>query len=415
MRFLLGKLSIIIPVYNEAKTIDEVLKRVSAVVLPPGIEREIIVVDDGSTDGTREVLKNYQDRFRIIFRAKNNGKGAALKEGFKVATGDYVLIQDADLEYDPNDYPALIKPVLTGKADIVFGSRVLQKNNVPFSRFYFYGGLVITKIFNFFFGARLTDVATCYKLFPSRLIPTARRLPSNDFVYDVIELSHLFVKTGAVLEVPITYAARSNQQGKKLNWRHGVRCLLAMLRLQWNIDTLIRRLRYKRVVNLVKENAVILDIGCGPQLAFLETVRDKIRFGFGVDKKIQEWKSQNLSALTLNLDENPTLPFTNEFIDQAFLLAVLEHFTDPQAVLREILRVIKKDGEIILTTPTPAAKPVLEFIAFRLGIIDGAEIQDHKRYFSRQDLVSLLSAVGFRDTRHRHFELGFNQLAIAKK
>lgn len=412
---MIQKLSIVIPAYNEVKTVGEVIQRVVTVVLPAGIEKEIIVVDDGSTDGTGGILKNYQDGFRIIFRAKNGGKGAALKEGFRAATGDYILIQDADLEYDPNDYLALIKPVLEGRADVVFGSRVLQKNNVPFSRFYFYGGLTITKVFNLLFSSSLTDVATCYKLFPTHLVPLTLRLPSDDFVFDVVELTHFLASRSKIVEVPILYRSRPRGEGKKLNWRHGVRCFFAMLRLWWNIDAPIRRFRYKKVVNLVKKDAVILDIGCGPHPAFLETVRDRITAGFGVDKKVQERRSGNLSVSALNLGEKPILPFADESIDQVFLLAVLEHLTDPQAVLKETLRVIKKDGEIILTTPTPAAKPVLEFLAFRLGIIDADEILDHKHYFNHGELIQLLSSTGFEDIKHCYFELGFNQLVVAKK
>lgn len=229
----LKKLSVIIPVYNEKNTIKEIINRVKSVNLPAGLQKEIIVVDDGSKDGTREILKTIPG-IVYIFHQKNLGKGGALKTGFKAATGDYLLIQDADLEYDPEDYITLLKPVLNGQAETVFGSRTLRLNNVPVGQVYFYGGLLLTKFFNLLFGSRLTDLATCYKLFPSDLVAKAESLLANDFVFDVVELSHLIVYRSKLVEVPIFYHARSLGQGKKLNWYHGWRCFWAIIRLRFS-------------------------------------------------------------------------------------------------------------------------------------------------------------------------------------
>lgn len=228
------KLSIVIPVYNEAKTIGAVLKAVAQAPLLSSWEKEIIVVDDGSTDGTRDILKNYEREMRVIFKEKNEGKGSALKAGFKAASGDFILIQDADMEYSPADYPALLSPVENGQAEIVFGSRVLSReNNVSYSQFYFYGALLLTKIFNWFFGTKLTDFATCYKLFPARLVPSLVAWPGRDFVFDVVELTYELSQAGKIAEVPVRYRARSIFAGKKLNWRHGVKCMAAMLRIKF--------------------------------------------------------------------------------------------------------------------------------------------------------------------------------------
>jgi glycosyltransferase involved in cell wall biosynthesis len=225
------RLSIVIPVYNEAGTIAKVIARVRAVSLPTSWDREVVVVDDGSRDGTGEVLKNLSGIDSLILRKENGGKGAALKDGFRAATGDYVLIQDADLEYDPVDYSRLLEPINTGRAKIVFGSRVLGKNVVPFSRFYFYGGLLVTKLFNWCFKTRLTDLATCYKIFPRSLAVEAATLSANDFVFDVVQLSRDLVKNEKIVEIPITYTPRSVVEGKKINWKHGVRCLLEIIHL----------------------------------------------------------------------------------------------------------------------------------------------------------------------------------------
>lgn len=228
-------LSIVIPVYNERATIRRVLEAVRASDIP-GMAKEIIIVDDGSTDGTRDALRSLppDPSLKVIFQERNTGKGGALKRGFAEIAGDYLLIQDADLEYDPADYPALIEPVRSGRADVVFGSRNLRPNNVPFSAVYFYGGRLTTRLFNMLFGTSFTDIHTCYKLFPARFVPPLLRLPSDDFVFDAVELTLALARRGRVMEVPIRYRARRRAEGKKLNWRQGARCVLAMLCIRFS-------------------------------------------------------------------------------------------------------------------------------------------------------------------------------------
>lgn len=231
------KLSIIIPAYNEKGTLQAVIRRIRQSDIG-SIKKEIILIDDCSTDGTRDIIFALPDTdqegntYKKIFHDANKGKGAALRSGFLHATGEYVIIQDADMEYDPGDYALLLGPIIQKEAEVVFGSRTLQKNNIPFNAVYFYGGLLVSKIFNFFFTSSLSDIATCYKVFPRRFIPALIRSERNDFVFDVIEMTHIFVRAGIVQEVPIHYAARSRNAGKKLNWRHGVYCVMAILRLK---------------------------------------------------------------------------------------------------------------------------------------------------------------------------------------
>jgi len=165
------KLSIIIPVYNEKKTILEILKRVENVNLEDlGFEKEIIIVDDGSTDGTREILKKLRNKYKIIFHPKNKGKGSAIKSGLKKVTGDYVIIQDADLEYDPKDYRVLLKCAVKNQARVVYGSRTLNPKNRYSHFIYYLGGKFLSFLTSFLYGAKITDEATGYKLFKTELL-----------------------------------------------------------------------------------------------------------------------------------------------------------------------------------------------------------------------------------------------------
>lgn len=226
------KLSIIIPVYNEERTILRILKKVENARLPKGWDREIIVVDDGSTDHTRKLLKHAAHTaragVRILLKELNEGKGAALKSGFALAKGDYILIQDADFEYDPREYSLLLAPIIRKETEIVFGSRNMGKKNIPFSTLYFYGGIAVTKIFNVAFGTDLSDIATCYKIFPRPLIPRLIVFPGSDFSFDVIDMTHALAKSGKIVEVPISYTARTRREGKKLCFSHGLKCLRAI-------------------------------------------------------------------------------------------------------------------------------------------------------------------------------------------
>ncbi len=230
------KLSIVIPVFNEERTILEVLDTVRRVHLPDGWEKEIIVVDDGSTDRTRHLLQQadfaQSTDVTILLREKNEGKGAALKLGFSLCTGDYIIIQDADLEYDPKEYSGLIAPITRKEIDIVFGSRNMKRGNTSFNAVYFYGGAALTKVFNLFFGTRLSDITTCYKVFPRSFVPRLAAFPGRGFSFDAIELTYALAKGRSIIEVPITYATRTRKEGKKLKVRHGIKCILSILEIK---------------------------------------------------------------------------------------------------------------------------------------------------------------------------------------
>ncbi len=220
------KLSVIIPCFNEEATIEEVVRRTENAPLPEGWSREIILVDDGSTDSTRSTLNILSKNHQIFLRESNGGKGAAIKSGLRLASGDYIIIQDADLEYNPNDFTTLIHAL--AQAPIVFGSRVIAANE-RYSFVYFYGSRALTLLFNFLFHTNLTDITTCYKVFPSSIVPKLLTVAQDDFVFDAVYLTHTLCKSGTVIEVPITYTPRSREEGKKIRMRHGIICILAML------------------------------------------------------------------------------------------------------------------------------------------------------------------------------------------
>jgi len=221
------KLSIIIPVYNEEKTILEILKRVESVKLT-NFEKEIIVVDDGSTDGTKKILKTSEQRYQILEHSHNQGKGAALRAGFKQATGDFLIIQDADLEYNPQEYFQLLEPLIKNKADIVYGSRNL-KNNPRFKKSYYWGVRLISWLTNILYGSNLTDVYTCYKVFKTPILKNLD-LESNGFEFEEEVTIKALKKKFRILEIPINYFPRSFKEGKKISWLDGVKAILTMIK-----------------------------------------------------------------------------------------------------------------------------------------------------------------------------------------
>ncbi len=229
-------LSIIIPCWNESATIEQTVERIARAPLPAEWRKEIIIVDDGSDAATKDALRRIEVRPSndavVLYREKNGGKGAAVKTGLARATGDFLIIQDADSEYDPNEYASLLAPIIAGSANAVFGSRVLKNNNVPYNTFYFYGGLLVTKIFNLAFGTHFTDTATCYKVFSRSHIPALLESPHDDFVFDNVDLTRILARK-RVVEVPISYTARTKKGGKKLSWKHGIRIVFAILRARF--------------------------------------------------------------------------------------------------------------------------------------------------------------------------------------
>lgn len=229
------KLSVVIPVYNEVRTIEQVIARVRAAEVPC----EIIIVDDGSRDGSRDLLARLRDGadpinadLRIVLHEQNQGKGAALKTGFEHCTGDVVIVQDADMEYDPRDYRQLLQPIVEGEADVVYGSRFSHIEGPVRSYWHEFANHVITRLSNWKSGKNLTDVETCYKMFRRELIQkVAPTLREQRFGIE-IELTFKLARLPGVrfYERPISYAGRSYAEGKKIGLRDGLRALWCILR-----------------------------------------------------------------------------------------------------------------------------------------------------------------------------------------
>jgi glycosyltransferase involved in cell wall biosynthesis len=236
------KLTIIIPLYNESKTIAELLRRVKEADIKD-VEKEIIVIDDGSTDNSADIFKKIKG-VRLIRHKRNLGKGAAVRTGIKYSTGDIIIIQDADLEYDPNEYYKLIKPIIDKKLKVVYGSRFLKleqkkrlirlgfKKHKGAYLMFFLGGRIVTWATKILFFTNLTDAPTCYKVFDSKLIKSIK-IKSNKFDWEP-EITAKLLKRGIkIREIPISYYPRSVKEGKKINWKDGIQAVWTLLKYRF--------------------------------------------------------------------------------------------------------------------------------------------------------------------------------------
>jgi glycosyltransferase involved in cell wall biosynthesis len=222
-------LSVVMPCYNERETIEEIIRRVLAVP----IRVELIVVDDGSKDGTRDILTRLTGelKFKLVFQAKNGGKGAALRRGFQEVTGDLVIIQDADLEYSPEEFPELIELICQGRADVVYGSRFLGRHRV-FMFTHYVGNRIVTLLTNVLYNTMLTDMETCYKVMRTQVLRSFS-LRSDGFGIEPELTAKIFKRGYRVYEIPITYDGRGYDEGKKITWRDGFVALWVLLKYRF--------------------------------------------------------------------------------------------------------------------------------------------------------------------------------------
>ena len=220
------KLSVVIPVYNEKNTVLELLRRVKETQF----DKEIILVDDCSTDGTRAILQNLKEpNIKVVYHDKNQGKGAALRTGFAHVSGDIVLIQDADLEYDPVDYPVLLGPILDGRADVVYGSRFFGGPHRVLLFWHYIANKFFTLVTNVLYNINLTDMGTCYKVFRSEIIKPMK-LESNRFGFEPEVTAKICKQKLRIYETPISYSGRTYAEGKKITWKDGIVYMWCLLK-----------------------------------------------------------------------------------------------------------------------------------------------------------------------------------------
>ena len=225
----MNKISILIPVYNEKNTLLEILKQVEAVDF--GLEKEIILIDDYSTDGTKDLYKDLP--YKILYHQRNMGKGASLRTGFNVATGDIIIIQDADLEYNPRDYKPLVELIKSGGADVVYGSRLADtRNSDKFLFLSYLANVTLSFITRILYDTYITDMETCYKAFRADFIKGIR-IESNRFDFEPEITAKILKMNARFVEIPISYNARQENEGKKITWKDGVQAIFTLLKYRF--------------------------------------------------------------------------------------------------------------------------------------------------------------------------------------
>lgn len=226
------KVSILIPVYNEIQSLEQLLQRVEEAPFA-GLEKEIILVDDFSTDGTRDILKNLENKYKVLYHDVNQGKGAALRTGFGAVTGDIAVIQDADLEYDPKDYDGVLRLILNGEADVAYGSRFMDlTQSETVVKVNFFANKMLTLMTNILFGAKLTDMETCYKAFKTEFIKDIK-IKSNRFDFEPEITAKVLKKKAKLKEAPISYHGRTFEEGKKITMKDGIHAVIALIKFRF--------------------------------------------------------------------------------------------------------------------------------------------------------------------------------------
>jgi len=422
------RLSVVIPVYNERLTLPEILERVQAVAIP----KEILIVDDGSTDGTREVLQRLEadlaaarqggtadekNEIRIFYQERNQGKGAAVRRGFAEARGDVVLIQDADLEYDPRDYPRLIGPILEGKADAVYGSRFAGSPRRVLFFWHHLANKFLTLVSNAVTNLNLTDMETGYKAVQADFVK-AIVIRSDRFGIEPELTAKLAKLRARIYEVPISYSGRSYWEGKKIRWTDGVAALWTILKYglvddQDNADpgyqTLLRLARAERYNQWMFRQIAphlgrrVLEIGSG--------IGNLTRYLVGRDLVVATDLNPRYLRMLANTFDRHTRVRVEPLdladfdpgrlaaweLDTIVCLNVLEHIEDDRQALRQLHRSLVPGGRLVLLVPAHR---------WLYGAIDRA-IHHYRRY-ERGDLAARLEEAGFR-VEHLAF---FNRLGV---
>ncbi len=412
------RLSLVVPVYNERSLVAEALRRLVDLSLPEVAEIEIIVVDDGSTDGSaeiaREMADRHSDRVQFLSHTENFGKGAALRTGIERASGDLVGFQDADLEYDPRELARLVRPFLEDGADVVYGSRFLSgdRRRVLYFR-HALGNRLLTFLSNLFSDLNLTDVETCYKVFRGPLLKSIP-IRSNDFAVEIELTAKIAKRNAIVFEVPISYRGRTYREGKKIGWRDGLKAIATVFRY-WLIDDLYRQdeIGGKILHNLERARRFngwmadtirpligsrVLEIGAGiGNITSLLLPRD-LYVASDINPDYLHYLSNfsagkpYLQVEAVDLEDAAAFERLHESFDSVICLNVLEHVSDPVAALRNVYRALVPDGRLILYVPRG---PRL------YGTLD--QMLQHRCRYEGSALREELEAVGFQAESVRMF------------
>jgi glycosyltransferase involved in cell wall biosynthesis len=403
------KLSILIPVYNERTVAERSISLVLAAPLPEDMERELIVVDDCSTDGTWDILQRLASSFpeiRLFRHEKNAGKGAAVRTAISKATGDFSIIQDADLEYDPSEYPRLLRPLLDGHADAVFGSRYLageQTRVLPFWHSMINKGL--TTVSNMFCNLNLTDMETCYKVFRTDLLKSVP-IRSDRFGFEPEITMKSAKRKFRIYEVPISYHGRTYEEGKKIGWKDGIKALGVILKF-WLIDDLYSAPYGRGVLNnltgtpqylswLAKKlrpyvGDTVLEISAGignmtgrlmsRRLLYVAAEKDPLHLHALRNRFL---RTPNVVVQQLDPEDPAQVASMESCFDTVLCVNVLEYVEDPAAVLASLRRALKPNGVVVILVPQGSA--LFGTLDRRLG---------HKRRYRAAEARTLLEAEGF--------------------
>jgi len=407
------RLSILIPVYNERTMVERSLAQVLAAPLPENMDRELIIVDDCSTDGTSEILDRLAARepgIRLIRKKVNEGKGAAVRTAIQEAHGDFCIVQDADLEYDPSEYPRLLRPLLDGHADAVFGSRYLageQTRVLPF-----WHSMInkwLTLLSNMFCNLKLTDMETGYKVFRTDLLKSIP-IRSNRFGFEPEITMKSAKRKLRIYEVPISYHGRTYEEGKKIGWKDGVKALGVIVRF-WIIDDLYVEAYGRAFLNNLTGTPqylswlagllrpylgdTILELGAGignltgrlmgRRLHYAATEKDPL-YLHSLNNRFL--RTPNVSVMKLDPERPEDFAQTGGPFDTVLCVNVLEYAADPGALFESARQVLKTGGSIVLLAPQGPAL---------FGSLD--KTLGHLRRFSKPELRMLLEKHGFKVQR----------------